>query len=101
MIIKYVTSLLLVVTTLINPQGKTVAVVGNGSSGIQIVPAMLPDVPHIDHYVRSRTWISPSFAREELDKREQGVDNFRFSDEEIRDFKADHQSYQVFRKSRC
>ncbi|CAI7582011.1 unnamed protein product [Penicillium bialowiezense] len=80
-------------------KGKTVAVVGNGSSGIQIVPAMLPDVPHIDHYVRSRTWISPSFAREELDKREQGVDNFRFSDEEIRGFKADHQSYQMFRKN--
>ncbi|KAK9852250.1 hypothetical protein MYU51_008649 [Penicillium brevicompactum] len=77
-------------------KGKTVAVVGNGSSGIQIVPAMLPDVPHIDHYVRGRTWIAPSFAREELEKRGPGMDNFQFTGEEIQKFKADHQSYQVF-----
>lgn len=51
------------------PQGKRVAVIGNGSSGIQIVPGMLPDVVHIDHYVRGRTWISPTFARHEVDKR--------------------------------
>ena len=62
---------------------------------------MLPDVPHIDHYVRGRTWIAPSFAREELDKRGPGSDNFQFTDEEIQKFKADHQSYQVFRKSKC
>lgn len=81
-------------------QGKRVAVVGNGSSGIQIVPALLPDVPHIDHYMRSRTWVSPSFAREHIDKRGDGIDNFSFTAEEIETFKKDHQSYQKFRKGR-
>lgn len=54
------------------------AVIGNGSSGIQIVPAMLPDVAHIDHYVRGRTWLSPTFAREKIDERGgAGLDNSR------------------------
>ncbi|CAP99567.1 Pc22g22790 [Penicillium rubens Wisconsin 54-1255] len=57
-------------------KGNRVAVVGNGSSGIQIVPALLPDVPHIDHYARSRTWISPSFGREQIEKRGRGLDNY-------------------------
>lgn len=29
---------------------------------------MLPDVSHIDHYARGRTWLSPTFAREKLDE---------------------------------
>ncbi|CAG8022785.1 unnamed protein product [Penicillium olsonii] len=81
------------------PQGKRVAVIGNGSSGIQIVPAILPDVPHIDHYIRSRTWISPPFAQGEMEKRKHGTDNFEFTAEEIKNFKTDHQSYQAFRKN--
>ncbi|KAJ5372949.1 hypothetical protein N7517_004955 [Penicillium concentricum] len=79
-------------------KGNRVAVVGNGSSGIQIVPALLPDVPHIDHYMRSRTWISPSFGREQIDKRGKGLDNFTFTTEDIESFKKDHQIYQNFRK---
>lgn len=49
--------------------------IGNGSSGIQIVPGMLPKVTHMDHYVRSRTWIAPSFAREEVERRGSKLDN--------------------------
>ncbi|KAJ5282932.1 hypothetical protein N7505_000912 [Penicillium chrysogenum] len=79
-------------------KGKRVAVVGNGSSGIQIVPALLPEVTHIDHYARSRTWISPSFGREQIEKRGRGLDNFTFTPEDIETFKKDHQAYQKFRK---
>lgn len=53
-------------------QDQRIAVIGNGSSGIQIVPSTLPHVAHIDHYMRSRTWISPTFARGHLDQ--QGID---------------------------
>ena len=60
-------------------QGKRVSVIGNGSSGIQIVPGMLPKVAHIDHYIRGRTWVSPTFGREEIDKRGTGIENCRFS----------------------
>lgn len=56
-------------------QGKIVAVIGNGSSGIQIVPGMLPKVTRIDHYVRGRTWLSPTFARDEIDKRGAKLEN--------------------------
>ncbi|RJE26343.1 monooxygenase [Aspergillus sclerotialis] len=78
--------------------GKTVAVIGNGSSGIQIVPGMLPKVKRIDHYVRGRTWLSPTFARHEIDKRGAQLENFSFTPEEIENFKKDHQAYQKFRK---
>lgn len=56
-------------------QNQRIAVIGNGSSGIQIVPALLPKVAHIDHYVRSRTWIAPSFARDYIEQRGEGLDN--------------------------
>ncbi|CBF78087.1 hypothetical protein AN8757.2 [Aspergillus nidulans FGSC A4] len=55
--------------------GKRVAVIGNGSSGIQIVPGMLPEVTHLDHYIRGRTWLSPTFAREQVDKRSAELEN--------------------------
>ncbi|KAL4989397.1 hypothetical protein BDW68DRAFT_186427 [Aspergillus falconensis] len=54
---------------------KRVAVIGNGSSGIQIVPGMLPKVTHLDHYIRGRTWLSPTFAREQVDKRSAELEN--------------------------
>ncbi|KAJ5560246.1 hypothetical protein N7513_002645 [Penicillium frequentans] len=53
-----------------NYTGQKIAVIGNGSSGIQVVPGTLPKVAHIDHYVRSRTWIAPPLAKEVLDQRE-------------------------------
>jgi cation diffusion facilitator CzcD-associated flavoprotein CzcO len=56
-------------------QGKKVAVNGNGPSGIQIVPAMLPKVAHLDHYIKGRTWISPTFARYEIGKRDTDIEN--------------------------
>ncbi|KAK5054942.1 hypothetical protein LTR69_008510 [Exophiala sideris] len=80
-------------------QDKAVAVIGNGSSGIQIVPAMLPDAKRIDHYVRGRTWLSPTFARAKVDELGQGLDNFSFSPELIQAFKKDSRVYQKFRKA--
>ncbi|KAJ5887739.1 hypothetical protein N7495_007780 [Penicillium taxi] len=78
--------------------GLNVAIIGNGSSGIQIVPGMLPKVTHIDHYVRSKTWIAPTFAREQIEKRQKGKDNFAFTAEEIEEFKTDKNAYLAFRK---
>ena len=42
--------------------GKTVAVIGNGASGIQLVPNLQKVCRRLDHYARSKTWISDSFA---------------------------------------
>lgn len=76
MIIPYVVDIRFDTTN--GQQDKKVAVIGNGSSGIQIVPGMLPKVSHIDHYVRGRTWLSPTFARHEIDKRGAELENCRF-----------------------
>ncbi|KAI1767598.1 FAD/NAD(P)-binding domain-containing protein [Hypoxylon sp. FL1150] len=38
---------------------KTVAVIGNGASGIQLVPTIQPDVKKLYHFVRTPTWIIP------------------------------------------
>jgi len=42
--------------------GKTVAVIGNGSSAIQIIPAIKDKVSKLDNYVRSTTWITSGFG---------------------------------------
>ncbi|EED15420.1 flavin-binding monooxygenase, putative [Talaromyces stipitatus ATCC 10500] len=80
-------------------KNKRIAVIGNGSSGIQVVPAMLPDVTHIDHYARGRTWLSPTFARHKLDEiGGKNLDNIAFSPETIAGFKANRAAYHKFRK---
>ncbi|KAJ5484846.1 hypothetical protein N7539_004834 [Penicillium diatomitis] len=83
---------------------------------IQIVLGMLQQVAHIDHYVRSRTWIAPRFAREYLEQRGSELDNCEevlhrrsgvvsllidsdsflidtFTAEEIKSFETDHQDF--------
>ncbi|MDQ2626552.1 MAG: NAD(P)/FAD-dependent oxidoreductase [Actinomycetota bacterium] len=37
--------------------GKRIAVIGTGSTGVQVVSALQPDAASIDHYVRSAQWI--------------------------------------------
>jgi cation diffusion facilitator CzcD-associated flavoprotein CzcO len=50
--------------------GKRVAVVGGGSSGIQILPHIQKTATHVDHYMRSHNWIAPvGFGAIELEKR--------------------------------
>ncbi|KAL1863245.1 hypothetical protein Plec18170_000077 [Paecilomyces lecythidis] len=42
--------------------GKRVAIIGNGSSAIQILPKMQPNAGSIVTYIRTPTWISANFA---------------------------------------
>ncbi|RDL41770.1 Uncharacterized protein BP5553_01749 [Venustampulla echinocandica] len=78
--------------------GKRVAVVGSGSSAIQIVPSMQPIVEHMDHYVRGKAWISTTFAAEKVNERGAGLDNFSFTEEDIESFTQSPSTYQKFRK---
>ncbi|KAB5582995.1 hypothetical protein GE09DRAFT_1211609 [Coniochaeta sp. 2T2.1] len=48
-----------------DPAGKSVAVIGNGASGIQLVANLQPVVAHLDHYARNKTWIAASWAGDE------------------------------------
>ncbi|KAF9886732.1 hypothetical protein FE257_011109 [Aspergillus nanangensis] len=42
--------------------GKTVAVIGAGSSAIQVVPTIQPTVEKLVNFIRSPTWIAPQFV---------------------------------------
>ncbi|KAF2470673.1 FAD/NAD(P)-binding domain-containing protein [Lindgomyces ingoldianus] len=75
---------------------KRIAVIGSGSSAIQIVPSLqrLPGT-HISTFVRSKTWISPSFGQQIWDK--YGFEGFSISPE-IRDkFHSNPEYFQKFR----
>lgn len=41
-------------------EGKDIAVIGNGCSGCQVIPAIAPKVKSVTHYTRSKQWM---FAR--------------------------------------
>ena len=83
-----------------DPKGKNIAVIGAGSSGIQIVPTLLPHVKHMDHYVRGRTWIAASFGHELVEQRNNGQDgNFEYSEEEKAAWRKDPASYVKYRKA--
>ena len=56
-------------------QGRDVAVIGSGSSAIQIVPQLQPRVRRLYNYVRGRLWISPPFGAGELHKQSLGASN--------------------------
>jgi len=43
-------------------KGKTVGVIGTGSTSVQIVPELQKIAKHVDVYMRSPTWISPPFG---------------------------------------
>jgi len=91
-------------------KGKKVAVIGNGSSGIQIVPNLQPHVESLDHYVRGPTWISFSFAQgaAKLYNPEggngilpfvRGLRLVKFTPEQVKAFTEDHETYMTFRKA--
>lgn len=48
-----------------DPTGKTVAVIGNGASGIQLVPELQKTAKHVDHYARNKTWIAAGWGGRE------------------------------------
>ncbi|KAF2136375.1 uncharacterized protein K452DRAFT_259191, partial [Aplosporella prunicola CBS 121167] len=73
---------------------KKVAVIGNGSSGLQCVPAMQPKVSKLVNYVRNPTWVSVNFC---ADKARDG-NNFAFSEEEKKRFREDPEHHYQYRK---
>ncbi|KAJ8118880.1 hypothetical protein OPT61_g215 [Boeremia exigua] len=83
-----------------SPTGKAVAVVGGGSSGIQIVPALAPKVTRMDHYIRGKTWIANQIAEHHVTERQDEASNgnFSYSQEERQGWLNDPSSYLRYRK---
>ncbi|KAK7988530.1 Cytochrome c oxidase polypeptide 5 [Apiospora arundinis] len=91
-----------------NYAGKTVAVIGNGSSGVQLVPTIQPDVKKLYHCVRTPTWVIPPrimtmmalngpakavLGQIEMDDKE------NFSQAQIEKFRSQPELYRHFVKS--
>ncbi|KAL2847074.1 hypothetical protein BJX68DRAFT_268374 [Aspergillus pseudodeflectus] len=69
-------------------QGKHVGLIGNGSSGIQILPAILPVVKKLTTFIREPSWVSPV----------QGLENRAFTDQEKADFGSSPEKLLDYRK---
>ncbi|QGI97235.1 hypothetical protein CEK26_010304 [Fusarium fujikuroi] len=78
----------------INVAGKKVAVIGNGSSGVQVLPHLQKTAAQLTTYVRTPTWIFANYASE-LTK--DGT-NFAFTEEEKKKFRENTASLWKFRK---
>ncbi|KAJ9221004.1 hypothetical protein DTO027B5_5779 [Paecilomyces variotii] len=74
--------------------GKRIAVIGNGSSGIQIVPALQKTAKKVVNYIRHPTWISINFGGQFTP---QGA-NFEYSDEQKRTFESSPEEFLAYRK---
>jgi len=84
---------------------KTIAVIGTGSSSVQIVPALQKTVKHMEVYMRSPTWISPPFGAGALQSDlQKGADvdpgqrQYTFSEQEKKRFRDDPEYHLDFRK---
>ncbi|KAK4934628.1 hypothetical protein LTR10_024159 [Elasticomyces elasticus] len=76
---------------------KEVALIGAGSTGIQVLPALQPIVKRLDHYMKGKNWISPvGIGGDELARRKATSGNFKHSQEELDRFK-NPQEYLKFR----
>ncbi|VDB82950.1 unnamed protein product [Peniophora sp. CBMAI 1063] len=61
---------------------KHVAVIGNGSTGIQLVTALQPRVKSLTNFIRGKTWLSTSFSVDKLQElagREPGSTDYTFT----------------------
>ncbi|KAF7515577.1 hypothetical protein G7054_g14507 [Neopestalotiopsis clavispora] len=77
-----------------DPTGKSVAVIGNGASGIQLVSNIQSRVAHLDHYARNKTWIAASFSGDAT-----SIKPIPISEELRETFKRDPEAYLKYRKN--
>ncbi|KAH0591669.1 hypothetical protein MHUMG1_10600 [Metarhizium humberi] len=73
---------------------KRIAIIGNGSSAIQILPQLQPQAAQIVTYIRSPTWITTNFA---ADFTPEGK-NFEYSDEQKARFRENPEELFQLRK---
>lgn len=74
--------------------GRRVAIIGNGSSAIQILPQMQKTAGHITTYVRTPTWISSNFAAEYA----RDGKNFKYTEDEKKEFRENPAALKALRK---
>lgn len=77
--------------------GKRVAIIGNGSSAIQILPQMQRTAGHITTYIRHPTWITANLGAD-LARSKDGK-NFKYTEDEKRRFREDPRALFEYRRS--
>ena len=75
--------------------GKTVALIGNGSSGVQVLPAIIDRVKKVYVHVRSPTWVTTNFAAKFAGPEGQ---NYDYTEEQKLAWSTDPASYLQYRK---
>ncbi|KAK3633145.1 hypothetical protein LTR56_015921 [Elasticomyces elasticus] len=82
-----------------NPEDKRVAVIGYGATAVQLVPAILPKVRYMDHYVRGQAWISPAgyVAADSRKANNPNLHNFEHFLDERERFTRDPDAYLQYR----
>lgn len=73
---------------------KNIALIGNGASGLQVLPSIQPIAKRVDHYARNKTWIVQSFGPIGVRRLEANL----FTKEQLESFK-DSKKYLEFRKT--
>ncbi|KAI6086397.1 putative dimethylaniline monooxygenase [Hypoxylon rubiginosum] len=75
---------------------KTVGVIGNGSSSVQILTAIYKKAKHISNFLRSPTWVTTGMA---VRYAGEGGSNVKFSEEQKRNFAEKPEEYLAYRKA--
>ena len=75
--------------------GQTVTLIGNGSSGIQILPSILDQAEKIYVLLRSKTWVTPALANRFAG--ENGANKI-YTNEEKENWSSNPKEYHAFRK---
>lgn len=75
---------------------KRIAVIGNGSSGLQVVPALQPKASKLVNYVRHATWVSTNLAGN-ITKDHMGT-NFQYTEEEKKLYRENPAEFLEYRK---
>ncbi|KAF7555614.1 hypothetical protein G7046_g6521 [Stylonectria norvegica] len=76
-------------------KGKRVAVLGSGSSAVQIVPNIQPIVGDMKCFIRSASWVTGSFGQRFARK---GGANFEYSEKQRNILRNDPRKYLAYRK---
>ncbi|CCX31763.1 Similar to Putative sterigmatocystin biosynthesis monooxygenase stcW; acc. no. Q00730 [Pyronema omphalodes CBS 100304] len=76
-------------------KGKRVALIGNGSTALQILPAIRESCAHVVNYIRRPTWISANYAAHHT----RDGSNFKYTEEEKEAMRNDPAKLLAYRKS--
>ncbi|KAF4770228.1 hypothetical protein N7455_006142 [Penicillium solitum] len=80
----------------IDLKGKRIALIGNGASGLQVLPSIQPFASHVDHYARNPTWIADSFSSGNVGVRR--LEANLFSETQLESWK-DPEAYLEYRRN--